>query len=452
MANYTLNILRNKTVFSSRELAIEALNKFEYHMFGQPLSLLYRSSNGVRLLFAVGIKNYTEQTDTKCGEDFYEIINDSDSTSSGYWDTVVEGEFVTTDQAFAPTKLTKEQFNEILSSWSSDYDDKVFFVTSKVGDQDYGLIYKGNKLQASGSYNDLVGEFEIDGEVVTGSIQDALNKVVEVIEKETGLISDITATGVGSVGGIKEGDVLTAGTSFQQVMEKLLIKEIDVTTTLPNVKLNYQKGPYEIGSSVNLNLSSSYTDGYYTQPWNGQKINASCTPFTTTYYKNNTVVTSPDQFTVSNTTYTYKVITDYDSSTVVPKTNLGNDSTQTITEGSCSNSGSLQVGYKYFVGSTTEDPTTMSKTEIRSLTSTGFILSTVSWPSLTFPSSEYAVFAVPEGYKVTARDSMDLGDISFETTAINAVGLDGKTYKVYYIFNAASDQITYIKINITKDV
>ena len=122
MASYKLNILRNTNIFSSKDAAIEELNQFEHHSFGQPISLLYSSPSGTRLLFAVGIKNADEETEVKCGPAFYEIINDSaDTNPNSSWYEYNSGDIIPTSNSFIPvshyTTIYQRAVNFVVRSY-----------------------------------------------------------------------------------------------------------------------------------------------------------------------------------------------------------------------------------------------------------------------------------------------------------------------------------------------
>lgn len=146
MANYTLNILRNKSVYNSKEEAIEALNSFEHHSFGQPVSVLYQSTSGPRLLFAVGIKNADEEKEIKSGAGFYEIINDVTGLEiSEFWRTCDHGDIIPTEDSFVPVKISESDFQDFLTRYSESFDDHIFFVEREDENHNkYGVIYKGN--------------------------------------------------------------------------------------------------------------------------------------------------------------------------------------------------------------------------------------------------------------------------------------------------------------------
>ena len=152
MANYTLNILRNKQEYSSKEAAIEALSRFTHHSYGQPITVLYRDpTNRLRLLFAVGIKNADEQTDVKFGEDFYEIINDVDGAESIlFWKKYQDQSIVPSEGQFAPVSISESDFQQILDNYLPKYDNHIFFVEKE--DENHnkiGFIYKGNVIYSN---------------------------------------------------------------------------------------------------------------------------------------------------------------------------------------------------------------------------------------------------------------------------------------------------------------
>ena len=146
MANYTLNILRNKSVYNSKEEAIEALNAFEHHSFGQPVSVLYQTADEPKLLFAVGIKNADEETEVKSGPEFYEIINDIGNIEiNEYWREYDHGDIVPTDVPFVPVSISSSDFEAFLTHYSERFKNYIFFVECEDEDHNkYGLVYKGN--------------------------------------------------------------------------------------------------------------------------------------------------------------------------------------------------------------------------------------------------------------------------------------------------------------------
>lgn len=67
----------------------------------------------------------------------------------------------------------------------------------------------------------------------------------------------------GSVGGYKTGDTISAGTTVQQIITKLLAKQIPPTYTAPTISIANNGGPaagsYEIGTSIDPKLKATFT-------------------------------------------------------------------------------------------------------------------------------------------------------------------------------------------------
>jgi hypothetical protein len=72
----------------------------------------------------------------------------------------------------------------------------------------------------------------------------------------------------------------------------MLQKEVGVKTVQPSVSINIGTNvtDVEVGSVVNVKLTSTFTDGYFgssdTSLWNPLKVNAGCTPESETWTLN----------------------------------------------------------------------------------------------------------------------------------------------------------------------
>jgi hypothetical protein len=77
MTEYQLQILRNMDVLPNYDTAIAVLNSYKYHRVGQPVALLYKQGNEVRVIFAIGKKDCdsVQPGEPDCGSTFYDIIN-----------------------------------------------------------------------------------------------------------------------------------------------------------------------------------------------------------------------------------------------------------------------------------------------------------------------------------------------------------------------------------------
>ena len=159
----------------------------------------------------------------------------------------------------------------------------------------------------------------------------------------------ITVTGV-TVGGLKPGDTLKKNTTVDQLLKKMLQKEINVTTQLPSVKLvGYPSEQYyEIGGQVFGTLSYTFTDGRFKGAETGYNYNvaAGCSVVSSTY-------TPREAYTgtiITEGTNTFKVEVEYSASTVIPKTNVGNNSSVKINSGTASDTKTVTGAYKVWYG------------------------------------------------------------------------------------------------------
>jgi hypothetical protein len=95
---------------------------------------------------------------------------------------------------------------------ASKEENAIYCATQQVGAKQAGSIYKG-------------------GEIVGSTVTDKLY-----------IDSSVTVTGV-TVGNFKDGDVIAPGTSVSEILQKMLMKEIDVTATKPTATLNLAGTP-----------------------------------------------------------------------------------------------------------------------------------------------------------------------------------------------------------------
>lgn len=159
----------------------------------------------------------------------------------------------------------------------------------------------------------------------------------------------ITVTGV-TVGGLKPGDKLKNNTTMEQLLRKMLQKEIGVTTQVPSVKLvGYPSDAYyEIGGQVFGTLSYTFTDGRFKGAETGYNYNiaAGCSvvssSFTPREAYTGTIITEGNN--------TFGVSVEYSASSVIPKTNVGNNSSVKINAGTASDTKIVKGAYKVWYG------------------------------------------------------------------------------------------------------
>lgn len=104
-----------------------------------------------------------------------------------------------------------------------------------------------------------------NGTKVDADLSTLIPASISTEDVEVPITKDITVelgTG-GSLGGYKTGDIITAGTTVQQIVSKLLAKQVPPTYTAPKVSITNNggtsAGSYEIGTSISPKLKATFT-------------------------------------------------------------------------------------------------------------------------------------------------------------------------------------------------
>lgn len=226
---------------------------------------------------------------------------------------------------------------------ASKEENAIYCATQQVGAKQAGSIYKG-------------------GEIVGSTVTDKLYTD-----------SSVTVTGV-TVGNFKDGDVIAPGTSVSEILQKMLMKEIDVTATKPTATLNLAgtptAGSYEAGTAISVTPTHSYTDGKFVgQSGYSYNVAAGCAEGTTIIKKGNEVIQEGEvqSFTLAVETVKFASTTTYGASTVTPKTNFGNNSKVTIPPGTTVESSKSFTGYaNNFIVHVADNTTPINSALIRS--------------------------------------------------------------------------------------
>lgn len=178
----------------------------------------------------------------------------------------------------------------------------------------------------------------------------------------------IRVTGV-NIGQFNDGDTVPTGTTMQEMFEKLLTKDVDVTPKNPKITFNMSDSTvtYEYGSAVSKTMSvSNYIDGYFessdktaypdatfntnNNTTNG-KLDAGCAKGTETYSATSGTVSSATwsiDHIHANVTLTATV--PYAESTVTAKTLTNQNSTQKVAAGSLTPAKTINCKYRIYVG------------------------------------------------------------------------------------------------------
>lgn len=260
--------------------------------------------------------------------------------------------------------------------------------------------------------------------------------------EELCLTEDLTVEGV-TVGGVSTGVEFKAGDSLDLILRKILQKEIDATFTAPNVKLFKEcADTVEVGKSVDLGLSYSFTDGKYTAP-NGNVVDAECGEQTSTYYHNNTEQqTKPTTVpTDSEGSQSYKVNVPYSEGKTAAVldilTNLKNPSKKTAPAGTAtSNTVTITVAKKWYIeygGATTEKWTTnMTNADLDG-------------------ANTEAVFYIPNGYVLAQAKQFGTNVVDkMEQESLGTYNGSTYSYTKYTFQNPNSDSLQLTDIKISK--
>lgn len=230
---------------------------------------------------------------------------------------------------------------------------------------------------------------------------------------DASLSTSITA-GV-KVGNINIGATLEKGLTFEEFVERMFSE--DVTKVLPMVKLTNLPPTSEVGETVKVNPSYSYTDGKFknAQDENGtSNPNALCEAGTPTYYLDDSVI-SPNVELKPTAPKEYKleIKLPYSESKAKVLKKSGEEYTEKIPAGTATDESTFKVCYKWFWGYVVKG-TTLSSETIRGLKYSGFInpgASSVTLLPGQEDTEEYKsiVIACPKSYKLSSVKDMAIG-------------------------------------------
>lgn len=252
----------------------------------------------------------------------------------------------------------------------------------------------------------------------------------------------------GSVGGIKTGDVIDAGTDLDTLIKKIIMKRVPATYTAPKISLAVSKGAqpgnYEVGTSLAATMTASFTQqdaGALTA------IKISDGAVDVLEGAASPLVLSDHAITVGEGTTSFKAVASYGEG-VIKQDNLGDDSPAGhITAGSITSSALSYVGKRNaFYGTGVGSVPELNSAAVRALT--GKSLNPAAGTKLTIKvaqGQQYIVFAYPAALRdvnqVKYEETNDIGMASsFTKQTVSVEGANGATaadYKVYSYAMAA---------------
>lgn len=252
----------------------------------------------------------------------------------------------------------------------------------------------------------------------------------------------------GSVGGIKTGDVIDAGTDLDTLIKKIIMKRVPATYTAPKISLAVSKGAqpgnYEVGTALTATMTANFT-----QQDAGALASIKISDGAVDVLEGTTspLMLSDHAITVGEGTTSFKAVASYGEGTI-KQDNLGDDSPAGhITAGSITSSALSYVGKRNaFYGTGVGSVPELNSAAVRALT--GKSLNPVAGTKLTIKvaqGQQYIVFAYPAALRdvnqVKYEETNDIGMASsFTKQTVSVEGANGATaadYKVYSYAMAA---------------
>ncbi len=270
----------------------------------------------------------------------------------------------------------------------------------------------------------------------------------------------VTTSAVGNIT-LTNGQATIAaqGKNLKQVFDTIFVKEQDPTVTPPNVSFSsysYSNGKpaesgtyvYEVGTSISPTYTASFSGGKYAYNANNGATGITVKTWEISDSNSKTASTATGTmpaFTVTDSTdYRITAKATWETGTIVPVTNVGNQRPSLIIQGgskSVATAKNIKGFRATFYGTFADKTTALTSANIRKLTgkSTKALAAGNSF-TLTIPvGATRVVFAYP----ATLRDATQVKDAatqynvlsSFTKTTVDVEGANSyaaKSYKVYY--------------------
>ena len=246
----------------------------------------------------------------------------------------------------------------------------------------------------------------------------------------------------GALGGFSTNDEISAGTSLDDIIKKLLVKRIPATYTRPTVSIACPKaGSYEVGTSVEVGVTGTFKQNDGGAVTKMQVIKNGATP--AALESATSPITYAETLSVPDGNTTYKVIAEY-AQGAIKKDNLGDDSPAgRIEAGSVTSSTSTIAGFrKAFYGAGLGDPAIATSDDIRTLGHSTNAVKKGTTFSISVPEGQqFAVFAYPKSIGEVAQvmyvETNDTGASSkFTRSEVNVCGATAEQDAIaYYVYS-----------------
>lgn len=246
----------------------------------------------------------------------------------------------------------------------------------------------------------------------------------------------------GALGGFSTNDEISAGTSLDDIIKKLLVKRIPATYTRPTVSIACPKaGSYEVGTSVEVGVTGTFKQNDGGAVTKMQVIKNGATP--AALESATSPITYAETLSVPDGNTTYKVISEY-AQGAIKKDNLGDNSPAgRIEAGSVTSSTSTITGFrKAFYGAGLGDPAVTTSDNIRALGHSANAVKKGTTFSISVPEGQqFAVFAYPKSIGEVAQvmyvETNDTGASSkFTRSEVNVCGATAEQDAIaYYVYS-----------------
>ena len=246
----------------------------------------------------------------------------------------------------------------------------------------------------------------------------------------------------GALGGFSTNDEISAGTSLDDIIKKLLVKRIPATYTRSTVSITCPKaGSYEVGTNVEVGVTGTFKQNDGGAVTKMQVIKNGATP--AALESATSPITYAETLSVPDGNTTYKVIAEY-AQGAIKKDNLGDDSPAgRIEAGSVTSSTSTITGFrKAFYGAGLGDPAIATSDDIRALGYSANAVKKGTTFSISVPEGQqFAVFAYPKSIGEVAQvmyvETSDTGASSkFTRSEVNVCGATAEQDAIaYYVYS-----------------
>ena len=246
----------------------------------------------------------------------------------------------------------------------------------------------------------------------------------------------------GALGGFSTNDEISAGTSLDDIIKKLLVKRIPATYTRPTVSIACPKaGSYEVGTSVEVGVTGTFKQNDGGAVTKMQVIKNGATP--AALESATSPITYAETLSVPDGNTTYKVIAEY-AQGAIKKDNLEDDSPAgRIEAGSVTSSTSTITGFrKAFYGAGLGNPAIATSDDIRALGHSANAVKKGTTFSISVPAGQqFAVFAYPKSIGEVAQvmyvETNDTGASSkFTRSEVNVCGATAEQDAIaYYVYS-----------------